>query len=142
MAPGYIFSPPGSPHLHKNTPPFSFTTTPKCTSRTETWQELHSSRVQSPPVTATHHGEDVSTTNNTTVMSPSHPYQETFSRSRKRKQNSAGARRLLAPVWLTDNICRILCSALSDVVCWRNLQITHVTVPGPRLVGVAREGLL
>lgn len=30
-----------------------------------------------------HQGEDVSTTNNTTVMSPRHPYQETFSRSSK-----------------------------------------------------------
>lgn len=64
----------------------------------------------------THHEEDVSTTNNTTLMSPRGIHLRKRFQAPVEETKPCRGRRLLAPVWLIDNISRSLCSSLRQ---WR-----------------------
>lgn len=65
------------------------------------------------------------TPNNTTVMSPRHLYQETFSRSRWGNKAVQRPGESWPPCgWETTSAEDSAALSVSDVGCWRNLQIT------------------
>lgn len=124
--------------IHIKQPPFSCTATLKCTKLTE--REQNSGRADCPSVTHHCSPQDVSTNSPT----PSMYARKRFQGPTEETKHYKGLETSAAPVWLMSNTCKKLQPlCYSDVGCWRNLQTTHVTVPGPRLGGCGnRRGRL
>lgn len=106
--------PPGSHHLHKTLRHFPPAQHPSAQ------VSLRHSRgcIPAELTVLLSHGmareEDVPPTNNTTLMSRGLHLRKRF---QDPVEKTKKVQRLMAPVWLTDNICRSLCSALLVTLC-------------------------
>lgn len=104
---------------------FFITATPKCTDWRMARAAFQHSGLSFCHTSPKLMSATTSTTNNTTVMSPRHLYQETFSRSRWENKAVQRPGESWPPCgWETTSAEDSAALSVSDVGCWRNLQIT------------------